>query len=117
MFCLTFPDCESLVRKMLVRDPERRFTINQVKQHHWMQAEVPVEVKQELERQKIENATTSIGLDKSDGSCGGRKCDNPLNEEVLKIISDLGIDTKFTREVSDDDGAGVVHHSVLHFRL
>ena len=33
-------ECESLVRKMLVRDPAKRYTIKMVRKHVWMQADV-----------------------------------------------------------------------------
>jgi hypothetical protein len=36
-----FSDCESLIRKMLVRDTSKRFTLPMVQKHHWMQAELP----------------------------------------------------------------------------
>ncbi|KAJ8316284.1 hypothetical protein KUTeg_006298 [Tegillarca granosa] len=30
-------ECEHLIRRMLVRDPSKRFSINQIKKHTWMQ--------------------------------------------------------------------------------
>ena len=33
-------ECESLIRRILVLDPLRRYTIQQIKEHPWMQAEV-----------------------------------------------------------------------------
>ena len=33
-------ECESLIRKILVLDPTRRISLQQVKSHPWMQAEV-----------------------------------------------------------------------------
>ena len=33
-------ECESLIRKILVLDPSRRISLQQVKSHPWMQAEV-----------------------------------------------------------------------------
>ena len=39
--CLFYvSECESLVRKMLVRDPAKRYTIKMVRKHVWMQADV-----------------------------------------------------------------------------
>ena len=37
--CL-FLDCESLIRRILVLDPQKRYTLQQIKSHCWMQAEV-----------------------------------------------------------------------------
>ena len=33
------PDCETLIRRMLVVEPAKRITIAQIRQHRWMQAE------------------------------------------------------------------------------
>ena len=33
-------ECESLIRKILVLDPGRRISLEQIKSHPWMQAEV-----------------------------------------------------------------------------
>ena len=70
---------------MLVRDPERRFTIASVKRHRWMQAEVPKEEQQRQQQQEEKS---------------GRKCDVPINEGLLKVMGDLGIDINMTREVT-----------------
>ena len=45
-------DCESLVRKILVRDPARRYTIEAVKRHRWMRAEVPKTVRTDFRMKK-----------------------------------------------------------------
>ena len=46
-------DCESLVRKILVRDPARRFTLEAIKRHRWMRAEVPKSVRTEQARTSL----------------------------------------------------------------
>ena len=37
-----FSDCEHLIRRMLVRDPDRRYTIEQIKKHRWLLADGPL---------------------------------------------------------------------------
>lgn len=71
-------DCESLIRKMLVLDPLRRYTIEQIKRHRWMTIEVmePIEV---------------------ESSSGGTSSVEP-NEQILKLMTTLGIDAQKTRE-------------------
>lgn len=76
----SFPDCEQLVRKMLVLDPTRRYTIEQIKRHRWMQAE-------EL---------PSVALDPP--TVRAERTTDP-NEQVLRVMQELGIDVVRTREV------------------
>ena len=35
-------DCESLIRRILVLDPNKRYNIEQIKNHPWMQMEVSI---------------------------------------------------------------------------
>ncbi len=100
-----FSDCESLVRKILVRDPDRRYTVAQIKRHRWMQAEVPEEEKRERQQQQQKQQEEDKGkVDKEEEHQHrrARRCDKPLNEGILKIMADLGIDTSVTREVRRD---------------
>ena len=39
-FVCAISECESLVRKMLVRDPAKRYTLKMVRKHVWMQADI-----------------------------------------------------------------------------
>jgi len=95
-----FADCESLVRKMLVRDPERRFSVANIKRHRWMQAEVPAEEA---------NAGLSAEMKPQERARLGRRCERPVDENVLKIMAELGIDTSVTREVYKDLGNVCMH--------
>ncbi|XP_069969753.1 serine/threonine-protein kinase SIK1 [Penaeus vannamei] len=72
-------DCEQLVRKMLVLDPVRRYTVEQIKRHRWMQAEEPPRVALDPPAAKAERTTDP-------------------NEQVLRVMQELGIDVTRTRE-------------------
>ena len=82
--CL-LPDCESLIRKMLVLDPSRRYTVEDIKCHRWMQAEPPHLLP---------------------GSAPDPLGPGPLrpepNEQILRLMQSLGIDSVKTRDVSAD---------------
>lgn len=72
-------ECESLIRKMLVLQPSKRITIEQIKHHRWMTVEV-------METLKL-NSNIS--------------CDNSTfqpNEQVVRIMQNLGIDSQRTRD-------------------
>lgn len=76
-------DCESLIRKMLVLDPTRRYTIDQIKRHRWMMAEV-------MEPPAIADISTS--------NPGGTSSFEP-NEDILRIMAEfVGIDPQKTKE-------------------
>ena len=108
---------------MLVRDPERRYTVRQILRHRWMQAEVPPETPEGCpsrtmndprahETKAAEEAARDTQEPKS-----GRKCDVPLNEGLLKVMGDLGIDTKMTKEVYNDKLANGHFVTIFVFRL
>lgn len=71
------PDCETLIRRMLVVDPAKRITIAQIRQHRWMQAEPSVP-------RPPCPAFPTLGYD----------------EQVLGVMHSLGIDRQRTVEVS-----------------
>lgn len=75
-------DCEQLVRKMLVLDPTRRYTVQQIRQHRWMSCEDP----------------PSPAPDPPEMARAERTTDP--NEQVLRVMQELGIDVTRTREVS-----------------
>ena len=75
--------CESLIRKMLVRDPRKRLTIVQIGQHAWMQ-EASADVRQD-----------PLMTDVSSTQDGQQM----YNEHVLRLMHSLNIDEKKTVEV------------------
>lgn len=72
-------ECESLIRKMLVLQPSKRITIEEMKHHRWMTVEV-------METLKVN---------------GNISCDTSTfqpNEQVVRIMQNLGIDSQRTRD-------------------
>lgn len=83
---LLFTDCESLIRKMLVLEPMKRYTIEQIKKHRWMAGEPYV--------------TPSLVSD-SIRSPAHQSSHHEPNEQVLKLMHSLGIDPVKTKEVNN----------------
>lgn len=76
--CSHVTDCESLIRKMLVLDPSKRYSVEHIKRHRWMVAEAPRLLP----------------------STGGEQHGTEPNEQILRLMQSLGIDAVKTREVS-----------------
>lgn len=76
------PDCENLIRKMLVVDPAKRISIAQIKQHRWMLADPSAP------HQTLSHSLTDYNSNLGDYS-----------EPVLSIMHTLGIDRQRTVEV------------------
>ena len=91
---------------MLVRDPSRRCSLASVRKHSWMRVEVPQEVlemESRNENQKLANVEvnlTSGGIETSHtNEKVPSKGQQPLNEQVLRVMQSLGIDPTRTTEV------------------
>uniref|UniRef100_A0A1Y1NLG7 non-specific serine/threonine protein kinase n=1 Tax=Photinus pyralis TaxID=7054 RepID=A0A1Y1NLG7_PHOPY len=85
-------DCESLIRKMLVLDPSKRYGISQIKRHRWMQADIPSTLPS-----SVPSSTTQP------------------NEQILRLMQSLGIDGVKTREsirIGSYD-----HHAAIYYLL
>ncbi|XP_030761016.1 serine/threonine-protein kinase SIK2-like [Sitophilus oryzae] len=87
-----FPDCESLIRKMLVLEPNKRYTIQQIKKHRWIQMDV------------LPSFPPIIN-----SSC------TQANEQIFRLMQSLGIDSSKTRE-SIRTGC-YDHHAAIYFLL
>lgn len=74
------PDCETLIRRMLVVEPGKRITLAQIRQHRWMQA-----------HPCPPPACPAIGYSSNLGD---------YDEQVLGIMQTLGVDRQRTVEVS-----------------
>lgn len=76
-------DCESLIRRMLAVDPAKRFSVAQIKQHRWMQADPSAICHSSFPFSCLENHLQQ----------------GTYNEAVLSIMQTVGIDRKKTIEV------------------
>ncbi|CAG9762053.1 unnamed protein product [Ceutorhynchus assimilis] len=85
-------DCESLIRKMLVLEPNKRFTIQQIKKHRWIQTGI------------LPTFPPTIPTSNT----------HP-NEQILRLMQSLGIDSSKTRE-SIRLGC-YDHHAAIYFLL
>lgn len=92
-------DCESLIRKMLVVDPARRSSLNQVKRHGWMLAEAP--------------SVPSTGVEAEDRH-------SSVNEQILRLMQSLGVDPVKTKESvihQRYDHHAAIYHLLLERRI
>ncbi|XP_067011544.1 serine/threonine-protein kinase SIK2 isoform X2 [Anabrus simplex] len=87
-------DCESLIRKMLVLDPGKRYSVEQIKRHRWMMAEAP-------------------RLLPSTGDATSNKPEP--NEQILRLMQSLGIDAVKTRESLRCGSYD--HHAAIYYLL
>ncbi|XP_045532703.1 serine/threonine-protein kinase SIK2-like isoform X3 [Pieris brassicae] len=76
-------ECESLIRKMLVLEPMKRYTIEQIKKHRWMSTEPYV--------------VPTISGDPMRSPAHVAHSHEP-NEQVLRLMQSLGIDPIKTKE-------------------
>ncbi|CAB0019464.1 unnamed protein product, partial [Nesidiocoris tenuis] len=87
-------DCEHLIRKMLVLEPSKRYSVEQIKRHRWMVDEAP----------RLLPST----------SLGDNKHAEP-NEQILRLMQSLGIDASQTKESLRN--ASYDHHAAIYFLL
>jgi len=90
-------ECESLIRKMLVVDPVKRFTMWQVRHHRWMQAETSDEDDDVVDEE-----------DENDGK-------SQPNEQILRLMQSLGVDPGKTKESLEHERYD--HHAAIYYLL
>ncbi|CAH0400112.1 unnamed protein product [Chilo suppressalis] len=93
-------DCESLIRKMLVLEPMKRYTIEQIKKHRWMSAE-PYAV--------------SAGVTDPMRSPAHAPAHHEPNDQVLRLMQSLGIDPVKTKESLRSNSYD--HHAAIYLLL
>ncbi|XP_060804030.1 serine/threonine-protein kinase SIK2 [Amyelois transitella] len=93
-------DCESLIRKMLVLEPMKRYTIEQIKKHRWMAAEPYV--------------VPSVVADPARSPAHAPVHHEP-NEQVLRLMQSLGIDPVKTKESLRSNSYD--HHAAIYLLL
>ena len=88
-------DCEHLIRRMLVLDPKKRYTIDQIRRHRWMKAsteettsgsEPPQQQQPQQTPPSASSSTTSVQS-------------SDYDEQILKLMQTLGIEPCKTVEV------------------
>ncbi|VVC89522.1 unnamed protein product [Leptidea sinapis] len=93
-------DCESLIRKMLVLEPMKRYTIDQIKKHRWMSVEP--------------YAIPSVTTDPMRSPAHVAHSHEP-NEQVLRLMQSLGIDPVKTKESLRSNSYD--HHAAIYLLL
>ncbi|ESN99263.1 hypothetical protein HELRODRAFT_67067, partial [Helobdella robusta] len=93
-------DCENLIKKILVVDPKRRYTISQIKKHKWMTS-----------KETLEPPKTSLLTE----GCPIKRGAREMDECALKLMQNLGMDrAKITEAVRSD---AFNHYSAIYFLL
>ncbi|XP_035674083.1 serine/threonine-protein kinase SIK2-like isoform X1 [Branchiostoma floridae] len=93
-------ECEQLIRRMLVLDPSKRYSIEQIKNHKWM-----------LEDGQVPRRPLSSPLPQVE-DCGLGQ----YNEQVIRLMHTLGINPQKTRESLDSkayDHFAAIYHLLV----
>lgn len=90
--------CEKLIRKMLVLDPSKRYTINMIKKHPWMQ--------QDGGAPKQAPPSPVIGQNAKMGE---------YNEQILRLMQGMKIDRNKTVEALKKDAYD--HYTAIYYLL
>ncbi|XP_013138732.1 PREDICTED: serine/threonine-protein kinase SIK2-like, partial [Papilio polytes] len=93
-------ECESLIRKMLVLEPMKRYTIEQIKKHRWM---------------STEPYTAPVVAPDPVRSPAHTSTHNEPNEQVLRLMQSLGIDPIKTKESLRSNSYD--HHAAIYLLL
>uniref|UniRef100_A0A2I3RM02 non-specific serine/threonine protein kinase n=1 Tax=Pan troglodytes TaxID=9598 RepID=A0A2I3RM02_PANTR len=99
--CLSIAECEHLIRHMLVLDPNKRLSMEQICKHKWM---------------KLGDADPNF--DRLIAECQQLKEErqvDPLNEDVLLAMEDMGLDKEQTLQSLRSDAYD--HYSAIYSLL
>ncbi|XP_045773985.1 serine/threonine-protein kinase SIK2 [Maniola jurtina] len=94
-------DCESLIRKMLVLEPMKRYTIDQIKKHRWMSVEP--------------YTAPAVAADPMRSPAHVTHHTQEPNEQVLRLMQSLGIDPVKTKESLRSNSYD--HHAAIYLLL
>lgn len=78
-------ELEDLIRKILVKNPAQRYTIDQIKDHQWIQNGPTSHI------DVLRNETIGLNFDKG--------IDGDLNTQIISLMQGLKIDIEKTRKV------------------
>ncbi|XP_070203613.1 serine/threonine-protein kinase SIK2-like [Littorina saxatilis] len=91
-------ECESLIRRMLVLEPSRRYSIARIKTHEWML----------MEGGGVKSCPPSPTF-------GYKAKVGQYNEQILRIMQSLGIDQQKTMEALHNDAYD--HYTAIYYLL
>nr|KAG5708727.1 hypothetical protein BaRGS_034944 [Batillaria attramentaria] len=91
-------ECEHLIRRMLVLDPSRRYSVARIKQHQWML--VDGSTGRSCPPSPTVNHKVKVGQ---------------FNEQILRIMQSLGIDQQKTLEALHNDAYD--HYTAIYYLL
>ncbi|KAL4229017.1 Serine/threonine-protein kinase sik2 [Mactra antiquata] len=92
-------DCENLIRRMLVLEPSKRYSMEQIKNHHWMQMDKSA-------ASKPSPPSPIIGKLQKSGE---------YNEQILRLMQSLGINQQKTVEALKNDSYD--HYTAIYYLL
>lgn len=93
-------ECEHLIRRMLILEPKKRYKVEHVKQHKWMQMEISP---------SFQHSCAANDDNREEAKRG------ELNEQILRLMQSLGIDAAKTRESLVNEKYD--HHAAIYFLL
>ena len=85
MNLFTFSELEDLIKKILVKNPSQRYTLNQIKGHPWM-LKAPLEKRTNITQENLNECHLSV-------------MNGELNPQVLTLMQSLSIDVARTKKV------------------
>lgn len=95
-------ELEDLIKKILVKNPSQRYTLNQIKGHPWM-LQAPMEKR-------------NINMNHQNIECSDINCVNgELNPQVLQLMQSLSIDISKTKTSVEQNAYD--HHSAIYYLL
>jgi len=110
-------ECEHLVRRMLVVDPKRRYTLTQIFAHKWLSTQSSVSgISKGTEKSNTVMAPPQVpSPTPSKKGTGRTQQKNEYNEQILRLMQSLGIDQSKTLEALREDAYD--HYTAIYFLL
>ncbi|XP_022248505.1 serine/threonine-protein kinase SIK2-like isoform X2 [Limulus polyphemus] len=93
-------ECEHLIRRMLILEPKKRYNVEHIKQHKWMQTEISSSLPQYPCPTNDTREETKLG---------------EFNEQILRLMQSLGIDAAKTKESLLNEKYD--HHAAIYLLL
>src|SRR6218665_1139352 len=91
-------ECEHLIRRMLVLDPRKRYTMSQIRQHKWISASSSSSSSTALASSSLQKDEAS-GMASTATSSSGLVRTGEYDEQILRLMNTLGIEQTKTLEV------------------